>query len=283
MKDSTKRGWSKFGWFCMSFVPMAGYMALMVLVTTAIYMLLMIFAFGRGETDIIGYLLKYTMHCGLAYALLGLVGFGLWYYFGCRQKKLSPPPGVLNVRNVGGILLTAFGAQFIISYLVMIFSMVIPSAVEEYSELMEMAGIDDVTLVMILYAVIFGPIVEEVIFRGVTLYYARKFTKRFWLANIVQALAFGIMHMNLIQGIYAFLLGLLLGGIYQRFHSLYASICMHMIFNLFGSGVLIFIDEQIPDLLPVQILWNVVAVVAFVVGLVLLFRQKGVEDRRGSF
>lgn len=50
-------------------------------------------------------------------------------------------------------------------------------------------------------------------------------------ANILQALFFGIYHGNIIQGIYATIIGFLLGLLYRRFNSIYASILLHMMIN----------------------------------------------------
>ena len=67
----------------------------------------------------------------------------------------------------------------------------------------------------------------------------------FWAANLLQALLFGIFHMNMIQGIYAFCLGLVLGYVCNRGGSIYYSILLHMLFNFWGtvlSGLIPFGD-----------------------------------------
>ena len=60
----------------------------------------------------------------------------------------------------------------------------------EYETLMEGMGLNDtVTLPLVLYAVILGPVCEEYAFRGLTMRYARR-VMPFWTANVVQAVAF---------------------------------------------------------------------------------------------
>ncbi|MFQ6806449.1 MAG: lysostaphin resistance A-like protein [Lachnospiraceae bacterium] len=44
----------------------------------------------------------------------------------------------------------------------------------------------------------FAPVVEELIYRGLTLKIFQK-AFPFWAANVMQAALFGLMHMNLIQ------------------------------------------------------------------------------------
>ena len=80
------------------------------------------------------------------------------------------------------------------------------------------------------YVLLIGPISEELIFRGAILdrlYLAFPF----WAANLLQALLFGIYHMNLVQGIYAFVLGAVLGLVRVSVGTIFASIGTHIIFN----------------------------------------------------
>ena len=78
---------------------------------------------------------------------------------------------------------------------------------------------------------IFACIVEELSHRGVT--YLRM--KHYWgkkNAMIFSALVFGIYHFNVVQGIYAFILGLFFVWLYERYDSLWAPIVAHMSANL---------------------------------------------------
>lgn len=87
-------------------------------------------------------------------------------------------------------------------------------------------------LLQILSAGIFACIVEEVSLRGVT--YLRM--KRYWgkrKAMIFSAIVFGLYHMNIVQAVYAFFLGLFFAWLYERYDSLWAPIIAHMSANLF--------------------------------------------------
>lgn len=86
-------------------------------------------------------------------------------------------------------------------------------------------------VLQVLGAGIFGCIVEELSLRGVT--YPRM--KRYWgkkRAIFFSALVFGVYHMNVVQGVYAFLLGLFFVWVYERYDNLWASILAHMSANL---------------------------------------------------
>lgn len=75
-----------------------------------------------------------------------------------------------------------------------------------------------------------GPVFEELLFRGLVFGELRKIaTVR--LAIVIQALIFGIYHINPVQGTYAFLIGLLLGYIYYRSSSIVAPMIVHVTIN----------------------------------------------------
>lgn len=87
-------------------------------------------------------------------------------------------------------------------------------------------------LLQILSAGIFACIVEELSMRGVT--YLRM--KRYWgkrKAMIFSAVVFGIYHLNVVQAVYAFFLGLFFAWVYERYDSLWAPCIAHMSANLF--------------------------------------------------
>jgi membrane protease YdiL (CAAX protease family) len=64
------------------------------------------------------------------------------------------------------------------------------------------------------------------------LYRKTGFSNEIWQAAFVSALLFGIYHGNLEQGIYAFLMGILLAIVYNLFHHISAAVMFHMTANL---------------------------------------------------
>lgn len=89
------------------------------------------------------------------------------------------------------------------------------------------------TLSMALMVCVVAPVVEELLFRGVLL---RGFLQRYprGLAIGYSALYFGVAHLNIYQFCLAFLLGLLLGLLYERGRSLMPCIALHAAFNTIG-------------------------------------------------
>ncbi len=76
-------------------------------------------------------------------------------------------------------------------------------------------------------------LIEELIYRGVVYKGFRQFFAPLW-ANLFSALVFGVMHMNVVQFVYALILGILFAWVYERYKNLWAPILMHMSANIFS-------------------------------------------------
>lgn len=101
-------------------------------------------------------------------------------------------------------------------------------------------------ILQVLGAGIFGCIVEEFSMRGVT--YLRM--RRYWgkrRAIVFSALVFGIYHMNVVQAVYAFFLGLFFAWVYERYDNLWAPCIVHMSANL--SVILLGTSEAMDQIL----------------------------------
>lgn len=75
------------------------------------------------------------------------------------------------------------------------------------------------------------PAAEEMIFRGLMFAPLRE-RMSFWPAALISAVLFGFYHGNLLQGVYAFLLGLVLAWLYERFQTLAAPWVFHAAANV---------------------------------------------------
>lgn len=82
---------------------------------------------------------------------------------------------------------------------------------------------------MLCYEVV-APISEELLFRQVIYKRLRKISP-IWLSAVISALLFGLYHGNLVQGIYAFIMGVFLALVYEWTGSILAPIVFHMIAN----------------------------------------------------
>lgn len=207
--------------------------------------------------------------------ILILIVFIIWYRL-MGNKKFVNPFKALKLKNAGVIALVAVGMQLLTQIALSIAAMFAPDAINQFSELMEMAGLGEVTLVSVLATVIMAPLVEELMFRGVTVKLLEKAGAKFWLANIIQAVLFGVYHMNLVQGIYAAVLGLVLGYLGRRYKSLWAPMLMHLVFN--GSSILISLfSEYLPEGIVTFIVFTIVGVICMVGAFLLARTEKATQ------
>ncbi len=258
------RFWKRTGWFGLAIAALGASMALQ-LVLGVIAMLPAAIAAGmqagiQGITDpmqIQEMVMEKAFGAAsigvLLYHVLSLPIFGLWYYFGCGRPKAGNPVRILKARGIIATLVAGFGLCLVANGIAMMIQYLAPAVFAEYMELMEAAGMGEDPMT-ILAAVILAPIGEEILCRGIVLYYGMKMAQgigsekvSFWIANVLQALLFGIMHGNIVQGTYAFVLGMGLGLLYRRYHSLYPAMLCHFAINFLSTFVMGYLFWWVPE------------------------------------
>ncbi|MDD2970623.1 MAG: type II CAAX endopeptidase family protein [Lachnospiraceae bacterium] len=97
-------------------------------------------------------------------------------------------------------------------------------------------------LIMLFMMGIFGPVCEELVFRGIVHSgYRRSGTAL--QAMMGSALLFGLMHMNFNQALYAFVIGFLLVLLKEATGSIWGSIVYHVIFNS-NTVIMLYISSK---------------------------------------
>ena len=164
------------------------------------------------------------------------------------RRDQAAPEGVSVVKSLAILLLVGVSAQFFVGGLLGVVELLFPEAMAEYSELMEDSSVGVFAVISALSIAVLAPINEEIACRGVMFEYAMRAmspgwnaadgaryravsARAFWIANTLQALAFGALHMNLIQGSYAFVLGVLEGWVFWRTGRLRYPIILHFAMN----------------------------------------------------
>ena len=94
-------------------------------------------------------------------------------------------------------------------------------------------------IVQIIVAAVLGPAMEELLFRGLIFKRMRTYAI-VPLAVLVSAIFFGLYHLNLLQFIYAGLLGLIFAYTYEKFHSIIACIIVHGC----GNGIAVVLQNN---------------------------------------
>ena len=151
--------------------------------------------------------------------------------FMMNRIKGSLKNGSGKLRIIGlVILLAVFSELFVYSLLYIIFNF-FPSLGSMYTD--NISGLLEKRLVTFISVTVVSPLMEELIFRGLILKLFHRFLN-FAIANVLQALLFGIYHMNLVQGLYAFLLGILIGCIFYLTRNILYCVLFHFVLNTCG-------------------------------------------------
>lgn len=240
----------KIGCFFRSIVPFLAAVALQLAVTVPANMIYIFFQAGENGGGLAGFsdaldtaasdtALLQTVN--FIYGILAVFIFVFWYRkvfvlpFLRRKKenRADSRPCGFSFHNILALFFLSVSLQYVTTFVVDIVSGLQPAWLESYTGMMENAGYGNASLILILYSALLAPIAEETIFRGLIFRYAR-YALPFWAANIWQALLFGVLHMNILQGIYAFTIGLILGFICHRGRGIRYSILLHILFNIIG-------------------------------------------------
>jgi len=172
-----------------------------------------------------------------------IVVFGILYNKSRKSEGKALFEGKLTVNRVLILCLMGIGLQFFINSILGSLIKVAPTLMESYAKVVKTLGMGN-SLTSLLFVGFIAPIGEELVFRGITMNYLQKHLS-FVAVNIVQAVFFGLYHLNVVQGIYAFVLGLILGWIVKKYGSIREAILLHMAVNLSGCLVGFIMPEKI--------------------------------------
>lgn len=197
--------------------------------------------------------------------------------FGPRRAAAAPPRPGSTPRTLLALAALGISIQYLLGVALGLILPLFPEVMAEYDALMESAGVGAFSLLSVVSTAVLAPISEEIACRGIMFEYALRvvgpgWNKRtgaagvavparaFWIANGIQALAFAILHLNIVQGAYAFALGLLLGWVYWRTGKLRYPMLLHLAIN--GSAYIMDPLSPLIDPIPAWL---------FLPALVLLF------------
>ena len=173
------------------------------------------------------FILEYGLWFDLVSSVLLIILFALMW----RKIRLKLPNYDNTKANILTITLTVLAFVGLNYFLVSIFEITnLMQYFPSYDEIAEILGSGSF-LVRILALGIAAPIVEEIVCRGIILNRLLA-----WMPKVVAVLVgsalFGLIHFNLLQSLYAFVLGIAFSLIYLRNRNLWIPIIAHMAFNL---------------------------------------------------
>ena len=239
----------RVGSFFQSFLPFIFFIAIQVIVNLVVMIVFGIRSISSGtlDTGIVAYLEElatdtyFIQTVSIIFSVIVIIIFTAWYRRVFVRPLRSKPRKYwsgISFQVIVSLIFLAFGLQYVAQLLVNSIGIAMPQLLENYTQMMNNAGYDSMSWMLAVYALFLAPICEELTFRGLTMRFARQWLP-FWGANIFQAFLFGVIHLNVLQGVYAFTLGLFLGWVCKKGHSIKHSIILHIIFNILGT---IFID-----------------------------------------
>lgn len=202
--------------------------------------------------------------------------FLTWYFRTISPTTASPTSnGKMKIKSFFMILCVFMSVQTIFSFVSYGMEAVFNQFGLSLMGEIESATARSKTITMFIYVSFLGPITEEIVFRGFILNGLKKYGKLY--AIIISALVFGLFHGNLIQNIFAILVGLVLGYIAIEY-SIYWSILFHIINNFIFAEVWSFATLNLSDLL--QSVLNYTVYGLFFIGAVItiLLKRKGMRN-----
>lgn len=109
----------------------------------------------------------------------------------------------------------------------------IANSLESFQDTWSTVG-DESYFFVLISVVLAGPIVEELLFRGIMFHYLEKIRPG-WFAILISGITFGLWHMEPVQVVYAAIMGILLGFIYAKVRDLKVTIAIHILNNFLST------------------------------------------------
>lgn len=188
---------------------------------------------------------------------IGVAGVGLPVFAKLMKRLPNTQAGEVKRLSFGKFLkyfLICVAAMYLANYITVIINLFIGVMRGKMIE----NPVEDLVynsnmLLNILYVSIFGPLVEELIFRKILLDKLRRFGDL--PAILFTGIAFGLFHMNLSQFLYATVLGILFAYITIRTNTVFYSVILHMLINFMGSALPLMVMDGSIDSIGLLGLW----------------------------
>jgi membrane protease YdiL (CAAX protease family) len=132
--------------------------------------------------------------------------------------------------------------------LIRIMEVLFPDQMASYIESVEASiGGSDLWLTF-LAAAIMAPIVEELALRGMVFRLYEKYNLKPWIIILISAVLFGVFHLNLIQGVFATVVGIIYAIGFYWSKSIWVPILMHFVNNAFSTLATLFPEAWLESL-----------------------------------
>ncbi|MBE5932073.1 MAG: CPBP family intramembrane metalloprotease [Lachnospiraceae bacterium] len=173
--------------------------------------------------------------------LIYILVFGIWYYKAfCKDANIFGSSDfnsfanyvkdkLLTIKSIF-IIIAGYMAQLFVDGILTLAQPHFQSSFDNYGKMVDSITGAKSSFVMIFAVILVAPIGEELLFRGLIQSYGLKNFAPV-LAIGLQGLIFGLYHGNVIQGIYAFFMGVVLGIVTYKLGSIIPAILLHVSIN----------------------------------------------------
>ncbi|MBU9728990.1 aldose epimerase family protein [Diplocloster modestus] len=130
--------------------------------------------------------------------------------------------------------------------------------------------------IVLLNVIVAAPLAEELLFRGIVYSRLREYTGRF-NGILCSAFIFGLLHGNVLQFVYAFLLGLIFAYLYEVYGSIKAPVAAHCTANLFS---VLMTETPLGRILENPAVSYLAVAAAWVTGALVLVMMRGNRSKK---
>lgn len=99
-----------------------------------------------------------------------------------------------------------------------------------YAENQAIYGLSSIWVQLLVFGIL-SPVVEELLFRGLV-YKRLKIYYEASIAAYISAIIFAVAHFNLLQGLYAFAMGIIFAFVHEKYKTVFAPMIIHWVANI---------------------------------------------------
>lgn len=274
----------RVGWFCLAIAVPVVFLAIQVVVIAVASVLGAASSSAEDVDALMAATKSINLPLVLAVAQAITIGVALpcWIKVtpGLKGLEFKGKRARCSVKSAAGIAMVGVGIQLLLGVILMLVYAAVPQVMEEYADTMKLMGLNALDPLTVAATVVLAPVVEELLFRGLCFAFAWRATGSVWAAVVLQALAFGAVHGNIVQGCYAFAIGIVLGFVYLKYRNIGICMLLHMCVN--GSGVLVSLVPSWVPAFPYLSITLVASVILLVIGGRLAFLLKDAQLQKAE-
>lgn len=183
----------------------------------------------KFSQEIMDGLMNYAVYIEGAAALVTIPVIAWFFYKNCKRDKSE---GIIQEKvalwKYAGVIVFAAAMGLGLNNLILLSDL--SSLSVSYEDTMKMLYHPPMTVQLVVLGVLM-PLCEEMVFRGVV-YKRLRYQESYMSAAIYSSLIFAVMHGNLVQILYGFIMGMLFANLYERYGSVKAPIMAHIVVNI---------------------------------------------------